>query len=139
MRFSRLDGTLSDARHSWLMLISPSGVSLIMSQRSTSIICPNSATITCRNESRFIEVGRSDARRSMMVSRASCSLSLRSSERLCCASAAGCMEQSLVDGGDESPDLKQRLIGIIANGRATCKNVHRDKWLRGGELQSGGI
>jgi hypothetical protein len=45
----------------------------------------------------------------------------------------------MADDGDESPYLKQRLIAIITNGRATCKNVHLVKQLRGGEFQFVGI
>jgi len=45
----------------------------------------------------------------------------------------------MVDDGDESPYLKQRLIAIITNGRATCKKVHVVKSRRGGEFQSTGI
>jgi len=45
----------------------------------------------------------------------------------------------MVDDSDESSYLKQKLIVIITNGRATCKNVHLVKRLQGCEFQSGGI
>jgi hypothetical protein len=58
MRAFRLEGTASEARHSCPTVNSPSGVSLMMSQRSTSIIRPSSATMTFKNVSRLIEVGQ---------------------------------------------------------------------------------
>jgi len=87
----KLDGTESVARHSWLTRNSPSGDNLMTSQRSTSIICPSSATITFRKVSRLIEVGSFRASRLMIDSRASCSFSFRSREKLGPVSAAGCI------------------------------------------------
>ena len=86
MAVPRLEGTSSDARHSWLILSSLADVNWITSQRSTFIIRPSSETITLRNLSRLIVVGNASASRVMIDSRASCILILRSSERDCAVS-----------------------------------------------------
>ena len=74
----RLEGIESSLRHSWFMTSSLSGVISRRSQRSASIILPSSETMTSRKRSSSILVGRSRAKRSMMPSRASCILILRS-------------------------------------------------------------
>src|SRR5688500_10983368 len=56
------------------------------SHRSTFIIRPSSETITFKNLSRLIVVGKASARREMIDSRASCIFILRSSERDCAVS-----------------------------------------------------
>src|SRR5258705_9237189 len=77
----KLEGTSFDVRHSWLMRNSLADVNWITSQRSTFIMRPSSETMTFRKRSRLIAVGKVLARRSMIPSRASCILILRSKER----------------------------------------------------------
>ena len=75
-----LFGTDLSRRHSWLMTRSSPSASCSRSQRSAPNIRPTSETTTFRNRSRSMSVGRSRARRSMIASRASCMLILRSSD-----------------------------------------------------------
>ena len=81
MAVPSLFGTERSLRHSWLIRSSLPSISWSRSHRSASSMRPISETITFRNRSRSMLVGRSRARRSMMPSRASCILILRSSER----------------------------------------------------------
>src|ERR1041384_527962 len=73
--------SLLSARYSCVIRRLLSGVIVITSQRSTPIIFPTSVTVACRKWSRFMTEKVSEPMRLRIASRASCILSLRSTDR----------------------------------------------------------
>src|SRR5258708_29560909 len=88
---------------------------------------PSSDTMTFKNRSRLIVVGKVNARRLIIPSRASCILILRSKERDCAVLDIVRLATEQLDGwtgrsyGSDSADPLTLCEGIITKPGGTCK------------------
>src|SRR6185503_15140229 len=114
----------ASARYSWVMRKRFSAVSVITSQRSTPIILPTSVTVACRKWSRLMTEKVSEPMRLRIASRASCILSLRSSERVSLIFLpCECYGGALAAVGIANFDSHRSVCGKFAFGNArleTC-------------------